>query len=109
MTNTEVFLTILAIAGGTLFTRALPFLIFPAERETPPFVKRLQTLLPCAVIGLLVVYCLKDVSLFTGSRGAPEFLAIAATVLFHLWKKNALISVAAGTVSYMLLVQYVFA
>jgi branched-subunit amino acid transport protein AzlD len=71
-------------------------------------VQRLQILLPSAVTGLLVVYCLKGVSLFSGSRGLPELIALAALAAVHLWKKNALLSIATGTAAYMLLVQLVF-
>jgi branched-subunit amino acid transport protein AzlD len=105
-TGLPLLITILAIAGGTILTRSLPFLIF--RKDTPAFVKRLQVLLPSAVIGLLVVYCLRNVDIFTGNYGLPEFLAAIAIVLLHLWRKNTLLSIAGGTVFYMLLVQLVF-
>ena len=108
LTGLPLVITILVIAAGTVLTRALPFLIFPPGREAPAFVKRLQSLLPSAVIGLLVVYCLRYVDFLSGSRGLPELMAILAIVVLHLWRKNSLISIAGGTILYMLLVQRFF-
>lgn len=92
---------------GTMVTRFLPFLIFPEGKEPPEFIQYLGKVLPYAVIGLLVIYCLKDV-LGSGTYGIPEFLAIVFIVLLHRWKKNILLSIGGGTVFYMLLVQFVF-
>ena len=92
---------------GTMVTRFLPFLIFPEGKEPPEFIQYLGKVLPYAVIGLLVIYCLKDVP-GSGTYGIPEFLAIVFIVLLHRWKKNILLSIGGGTVFYMLLVQYVF-
>ena len=92
---------------GTMVTRFLPFLIFPEGKEPPEFIQFLGKVLPYAVIGLLVIYCLKDVP-GSGTYGIPEFLAIAFIVLLHRWKKNILLSIGGGTVFYMLLVQFVF-
>ena len=89
-------------------TRFLPFLIFSGKRPTPKFIQYLGKALPSAIFGMLVIYCLKNVSLFAGSHGLPELIAIAATVGLHLWKKQMLLSIAGGTVCYMLLVQLVF-
>ena len=108
MTNLQILITIFVLAAGTLLTRALPFLIFPAGKKTPVFVRRLQVLLPSAAIGLLLVYCLKDVDILHGSHGLPEAIAIAVTAGLHLWRKNSLLSIAAGTICYMVLVQWVF-
>jgi len=108
LTGTPLFITILVIAGGTVLTRALPFLIFPPGKDTPLFIGRLQFLLPSAMIGLLVVYCLRYVDIFSGSRGLPEFLSIAVVVALHLWRKNSLLSIAGGTALYMLLVGHMF-
>ena len=85
----------------------LPFLIFPEGKEPPEFIQYLGKVLPYAVIGLLVIYCLKDVP-GSGTYGIPEFLAIVFIVLLHRWKKNILLSIGGGTVFYMLLVQFVF-
>lgn len=93
---------------GTMMTRFLPFLLFPADKPTPKYVQYLGKVLPAAVFGLLVIYCLKDVNIFTGSHGIPELIAIGVVVLLHLWKKQMLLSIAGGTICYMLLVQLVF-
>ena len=93
---------------GTAVTRFLPFLIFPAGKQTPKYVQYLGKVLPAAVFGLLVIYCLKDVSIFTGSRGIPELLAIALVIGLHLWKRQMLLSIAGGTIFYMALVQFIF-
>ena len=92
---------------GTMMTRFLPFLIFPEGKEPPEFIQYLGKVLPYAVIGLLVIYCLKDVP-GSGTYGIPEFLAIAFIVLLYGWKKSILLSIGGGTVFYMLLVQFVF-
>ena len=92
---------------GTMVTRFLPFLIFPEGKEPPEFIQNLGKVLHYAVIGLLVIYCLKDVP-GSGTYGIPEFLAIAFIVLLHRWKKSILLSIGGGTVFYMLLVQFVF-
>lgn len=92
---------------GTMVTRFLSFLIFPEGKEPPEFIQYLGKVLPYAVIGLLVIYCLKDVQ-GSGTYGIPEFLAIAFIVLLHRWKKSILLSIGGGTVFYMLLVQFVF-
>lgn len=92
---------------GTMVTRFLSFLIFPEGKEPPEFIQYLGKVLPYAVIGLLVIYCLKDVP-GSGTYGIPEFLAIAFIVLLYRWKKSILLSIGGGTVFYMLLVQFVF-
>ena len=108
MTLTQRILTIAVIVLGTMLTRFLPFLLFPAGKPTPKAVHYLGSVLPGAVFGLLVVYCLKNVSLFPGSHGLPELISIALVVLLHLWKRQMLLSIAGGTACYMLLVQFVF-
>lgn len=91
-----------------MMTRFLPFLLFPADKPMPKYVQYLGKVLPAAVFGLLVIYCLKDVNIFTGSHGIPELIAIGVVVLLHLWKKQMRLSIAGGTICYMLLVQLVF-
>ena len=108
MTTAQVFLTILTVSLATALTRFLPFIVFPAGKQTPKFIQYLGKVLPSAVFGLLVVYCLKHVSLFSGSQGLPEAIAIAVTAALHLWKRQMLVSIAGGTLCYMLLVQLVF-
>jgi branched-subunit amino acid transport protein AzlD len=108
MTAVQILLTVAAVAVGTALTRYGAFWLFPAGKKTPRVVQYLGTALPPAVFGLLVVYCLKNVKLLSGSHGLPELIAIAVVTVLHLWKKQLLLSVAAGTVCYMLLVQLVF-
>jgi len=108
MTTAQVFLTILTVSLATALTRFLPFIVFPAGKQTPKFIQYLGKVLPSAVFGLLVIYCLKHVSLFSGSHGLPEAIAIAVTAALHLWKRQMLVSIAGGTLCYMLLVQLVF-
>lgn len=108
MTFTEQIITISMVVLGTLITRFLPFIVFPAGKPTPKFVKYLGRVLPPAVFGMLIIYCLKNVSIFTGSHGIPELIAIAVTSGLHLWKRQMLLSIAGGTIVYMLLVQLVF-
>ena len=108
MTFTEQIITIAMVVLGTMITRFLPFIIFPAGKPTPKYVKYLGKVLPPAVFGMLIIYCLKNVSIFTGSHGIPELIAIAVVVGLHAWKRQMLISIAGGTIVYMLLVQLVF-
>lgn len=108
MSVTEQIITIAVVALGTMLTRFLPFLLFPAGKPTPRYVQYLGKALPGAVFGLLVVYCLKNVSLLSGSHGLPELIAILVVAGFHLWKRQMLLSIAGGTICYMLLVQLVF-
>ena len=92
----------------TMVTRFLPFLIFGEKRRTPPIIEYLGTVLPCAIMGMLVVYCLKDVSFLTNPFGLPELIACIVVAALHIWKRNSLLSIGGGTVCYMLLVQLVF-
>lgn len=108
MPNLHAALTIGVIALVTAGLRFLPFLIFGENRKTPPLVTYLGQVLPYAIMGMLVVYCLKDVSFVSGSFGIPEAIGCAAVALLHIWKRNTLLSIGAGTVLYMLLVQLVF-
>ena len=108
MTLPEQVITVLMIVLGTMLTRFLPFLFFPAGRPTPGYIRYLGRALPGAVFGMLVIYCLKDVSILTGGHGLPELIGIAVVAGLHLWKKQMLLSIAGGTACYMLLVQRVF-
>ena len=101
-------LLILAGVLVTMATRFLPFLIFGEKRKTPPIVEYLGTVLPCAIMGMLVVYCLKDVSFVKNPFGIPELIACVVVAALHVWKRNSLLSIGGGTVCYMLLVQLVF-
>lgn len=108
MTLPQQLITIGMVVLGTLITRFLPFAVFPAGRPTPGYIRYLGKVLPAAVFGLLVVYCLRNVDLLAGSHGLPEAIAIAVVAGLHLWKRQMLLSIAGGTVCYMLLVQLVF-
>ncbi len=108
MTMTEQVITIALCVLGTMATRFLPFLLFRPKKETPRYIRYLGKALPSAIFGMLVVYCLKNVNILTGSHGLPELIAIVLVVALHLWKRNMLLSIAGGTVCYMLLVQLVF-
>ena len=88
MSVTEQIITIAVVALGTMLTRFLPFLLFPAGKPTPRYVQYLGKALPGAVFGLLVVYCLKNVSLLSGSHGLPELIAILVVAGLHLWKRR---------------------
>ena len=101
-------ITVCVIVLGTVTTRFLPFILFPSGKPTPKYIKYLGSVLPPAVFGLLVIYCLKNVSPFTGNHAIPELISIAAVVLIHIKKRQMLLSIASGTVLYMLLVQFVF-
>lgn len=108
MTLTEQIITIGMVVLGTMITRFLPFLLFPAGKPVPKYVQYLGKALPSAVFGLLVIYCLKNVNLMQGSHGIPELLSLVAVAALHLWKRQMLLSIAGGTVFYMALVQRIF-
>ena len=91
----------------TMATRFLPFLIFGEKKETPPLITYLGQVLPFAIMGMLVVYCLKDVAFFSVPFGAPEIIGCAIVAVLHLWKRNSLLSIGVGTVCYMLMVQLI--
>lgn len=99
-------LLVAAMAATTVLLRALPFLIF--RRETPPYVSYLGRVLPPAIIGMLVIYCLKDVTPTAFPFGIPELASVACVVAMQVWRRNSLVSILAGTVVYMVLVQLVF-
>ena len=102
---------VLLIAAAVLVTAAtrfIPFLIFGEKRKTPPIIEYLGKVLPCAIMGMLVVYCLKDVSFLSAPFGLPELIACVVVAALHVWKRNSLLSIGGGTVCYMLLVQLVF-
>ena len=108
MPNTYVFSMVIVAALVTAGLRFAPFLIFGKGRETPPMITYLGKVLPFAIMGMLVVYCLKDISLRTAPFGIPEFLGCILVALLHIWKRNTLLSIGVGTVCYMLMVQFIF-
>ena len=108
MTVPQTLIMIAVMALITLATRALPFLIFPASRKTPEYVLYLGRVLPFAIIGMLIVYCLKSVNPIKAPYGLPELISVAVVAGLFLWRKNSLIAIGIGTVLYMVLVQAVF-
>ena len=108
MNNTHAVLTIAVCAIVTAALRFLPFVIFGQNRKTPDVIAYLGRVLPYAIMGMLVVYCLKDVSFIRAPFGLPEIIGCAAVAILHVWKRNTLLSIGAGTVIYMILVQSVF-
>ena len=108
MNKLHSLLIVVVAALVTVLTRFLPFWIFGVKRKTPEWILRLGTALPCAIMGMLVIYCLKDISFLSAPYGIPELLGCAAVVLLHVWKRNTLLSIGGGTLLYMLLLQFVF-
>ena len=108
MTLSQQMITIGCIVLATMLTRFLPFLLYPEHKKVPDYIVYLGQVLPGAIFGMLVIYCLKDVRLLTGSHGMPEFISIGVVVILHLWKRQMLISIAGGVICYMVLVQMFF-
>ncbi|MCK3657557.1 branched-chain amino acid ABC transporter [Pasteurellaceae bacterium Pebbles2] len=108
MTLNEQIITIGLGVLGVQFCRWLPFWLFPANRPIPEYIRYLGKVLPAAMFGMLVVYCYKNIDVFSGHHGLPDFIAGLLTLALHLWKKNMFLSIAAGTIFYMWLVQQVF-
>lgn len=102
--NAAVLIAVMAIV--TMILRFLPFILF--NKNTPAYISYLGKVLPAALIGMLVIYCLKDVSMLESPHGIPELIAALSVVILQAWKRNSLISILSGTVIYMLLVQLVF-
>ena len=110
MSKIQFILTIAVCAVATMLTRFLPFLVFGSRGgKVPEVVEYLGHVLPAAIFGMLILYCLKSVTPFAGSHGIPEAIAIAVTIALHRWKHQTLVSITGGTVCYVLLVQLVFA
>lgn len=106
--TTHSLLLVLVMAVFTALTRFLPFIAFPEGRKKPQVIIYLGKVLPYALIGMLVVYCFKGVSVVTAPFGIPEILAAVLVAVLHIWKRNTLISVFSGVIFYMVLVQFVF-
>lgn len=107
MTDLQYALMVLVMAAVTAAIRFLPFVIF-RNQKTPAFVTYLGHVLPCAVIGMLVVFCFKNLSFVSSPYGVPELIASVIVMGLHIWRRNTLLSILAGTVSYMLMVQLIF-
>ena len=108
MTLLQRLITIIMVILGTVLTRFLSFLIFPPDKKTPAYIVYLGKVLPSAALGMLVIYCFKDVNVFGDTHGLPELISVAVVIALHLWKRKMLFSIAGGTIVYMLLVQFVF-
>lgn len=109
LTPVQTLLTILAVTAGAMITRFAPFLLFPEGRRHPAFIDDLGRRLPPAMMGLLVVYCLRETSILAAPHGLPELIALAVITVLHLKWHNVFLSIGMGTVLYMVLVQTVFA
>lgn len=107
MTTTQSILTIMIVVFATVLTRAIPFILFPSTKTPPSYIRYLGMVLPYAVIGLLIVYCLKD-SFTNWNQLLPSVLAIGFIVALHNWKQNTLLSIGLGTIFYMFLIQVIF-
>ena len=108
MADLRDILLVAVVALVTFALRFLPFWIFGENRTTPPLIAHLGKVLPYAIMGMLVVYCLKDMKLTAAPFGIPEAIGCALVAGLHIWKRNTLLSIGAGTLCYMLLVQFVF-
>ncbi len=108
LTVTQATITILAVTLGVVITRFLPFVLFSGKRKMPQRFENLQKLIPPAMMGLLVVYCLKDVNFTTAPYGIPEIISIATVIALHLWKRNSLLSIFGGVAVYMVFIQVIF-
>ena len=108
MTFTEQCITIGLCALASVLSRALPFLLLSEKKPTPPIIRYLGNVLPAAVFGMLIVYCLKDTSFLSGTHGLPELAGILMTAVLHLKFRQMLLSIGGGTAVYMVLIQYVF-
>lgn len=106
MTLTQQIITIGMVVLGTVITRFLPFAIFRPNRPTPPFIVYLGKVLPSAVFALLVVYSLRHTDITIGTHGIPECISLCVVIVIHLWKRQMLLSIAGGTLCYMILVQH---
>lgn len=107
MNSTYLIATIAVISAVTALTRFLPFMVFSGRRETPQFILWLGRVLPYAIMGMLVVYCLKGISVTAAPYGIPELVGVLSVVLLHIWKRNSIISIAGGTAVYMLIVNLI--
>ena len=107
MSNLYIFFSILIIALVTVGLRFLPFLVFNNRVKVPAFIEYLGKVLPFSVMGVLVVYCLKDIKFDSMDNFIPSLLGVATTVLVHLWKENTIYSIISGTLVYMVLIRII--
>lgn len=107
--DTHALILVLIMGAVTVAMRVLPFIIFGSRETVPSYILYLGDVLPYASMGLLVVYCLKDISITAGSHGLPELIGLAVVAVTYLWKRNTILTIIISTAIYMLLVQVVFA
>ena len=107
MFDTHAALIVAIAAIITFLLKSFPFFVF-GTKKTPRFIAYLGSVLPYATMGMLVVYCLKSISFISAPHGIPEFIAIALVALIHIWRRNTLLSILVGTLSYMFMVQFLF-
>lgn len=108
LTVSQVWIYIILIMIGTMITRFLPFILFPENKKPPKFITYLSNVLSPAVMGLLVVYCLRNTEIRSGGHGIPELISIVLIIILHKLKSNVLLSILGGTACYMLLVNLFF-
>lgn len=108
MSVNQSIIIILLVVLGTMITRFLPFIIFTSNKPAPEYVQYLGKALPGAALGMLVIYSLKDINFFSSTHGVPEIISSLFVIALHLWKRNMLLSIAGGTILYMLLIQFIF-
>lgn len=108
LSTTQTLVAVLIAAGCTFATRLIPFILFGGKKEVPKFIKYLGDILPMAIIGVLIVYCLGSITTGDINIITPQLIGVAITAVMHIWRKNTLLSIAVGTISYMLLINFVF-
>lgn len=108
MNNTHSIILVTVCAVITAALRFIPFLIFSGKRKTPEFISYLGNVLPFAIMGMLVVFCLKNVSITSSPYGIPELISVLTVTVLHIWRRNTLLSIISGTVLYIILVNFVF-
>ena len=108
MSDLHTWYMVAVISLVTALLRFLPFIIFNGKRKTPKIIEKLGKILPYAIMGMLVVYCLKDVNLTSVSGCLPQLIACVVVGVLYVWKRNTLISIICGTICYLMLVQFVF-
>ena len=108
MNDTHTILIIVVSAAVTVILRFFPFVIFGGDRPTPGYIVYLGKVLPYAIMGMLVVFCLKNITFISDPFGIPEIISCSLVAALHIWKRNTLLSIIGGTVCYMLLIHLIF-
>lgn len=108
MTGLQYAAIIGAVTFGTMLTRFLPFIAFGREKPAPKYVQYLGKALPGAALGLLVIYCVRNIDITAGDHGVPVFAAMLLTAAIHIWKRKMLLSIAVGTAAYVLMINLAF-